>query len=278
MLRRAAIAALVLAGACPAVAHADGGGGVCDNSGLLVTVCAQDGATGRGSGGSSGSHATEASSSSDADAPKCTYEKADPPPPPENLAWEGHTAADGSVYRVMCEGGRVGVVFVPNGAPAAPTIDPEVLARRAVDSMKLVGPDIASPRAAGTYTVGVPMWLWVNRSPTAFGPNTASATAGAVTVTATATVSSIRWDLGDGTTVTCTGAGTPYTDAMGMAASPDCGHTYGTTSKASDGGRFHGTATSTWAVTWHGGGQSGQLTEVRQSAFTVSVAEMHVLN
>jgi len=34
--------------------------------------------------------------------------------------------------------------------------------QQAVDEMKLADPDIASPRAAGKYTVGVPMWMWVN--------------------------------------------------------------------------------------------------------------------
>ncbi|MFD8306711.1 hypothetical protein ACFV29_30855 [Streptomyces sp. NPDC059690] len=71
-------------------------------------------------------------------------------------------------------------------APAQPAVDPETLAREAVDSMKLVGSDIASPRPSGDYVVGVPMWMRVNQSPTAYGPNTASATTGGVTVTATA--------------------------------------------------------------------------------------------
>jgi hypothetical protein len=48
-------------------------------------------------------------------------------------------------------------VFVPNrGNPAAPTIDPELVARRAVDSMRLVGPAVASPKPGGRYVVGMP--------------------------------------------------------------------------------------------------------------------------
>ncbi|MFG2753934.1 ATP/GTP-binding protein [Streptomyces xanthophaeus] len=163
--------------------------------------------------------------------------------------------------------------------PPAVAVDPAVLAQQAVDSMLLAGPAIASPRAEGRYTVGVPMWLWVGQSPTTWGPNTASASAGGITVTATAKVSSVVWSMGDGSSVTCSGPGTPYAASRGMSPSPDCGHLYRTTSAGQAGGTYKGTATSTWSVDWSvtGGGQSGQLTEVRQSAFTVSVGEVQVV-
>ncbi|MFC9756225.1 hypothetical protein [Streptomyces sp. NPDC056921] len=85
--------------------------------------------------------------------------------------------------------------------------------------MKLVGPKVASPRAAGKYVVGMPMWMWVTRSTSSYGPATAKATAGGVTVTAK--VAAIRWDMGDGTTITCTGPGTPYSADRGKSVSPD---------------------------------------------------------
>ncbi|GJF25027.1 hypothetical protein SHO565_55910 [Streptomyces sp. HO565] len=53
------------------------------------------------------------------------------------------------------------------------------------------------------------MWLWGRQGETTYGPASATASAGAATVTATATVTSIRWTMGDGSTVTCTGPGTP---------------------------------------------------------------------
>lgn len=68
-----------------------------------------------------------------------------------------------------------------------------------------------SSERAGKYVVGMPMWMWADPSPTTFGPLSASATAGGVTVTATAKVTTVRWAMGDGTTVTCHGPGTPYT-------------------------------------------------------------------
>ncbi|MEU9522831.1 ATP/GTP-binding protein [Streptomyces sp. NPDC048224] len=161
--------------------------------------------------------------------------------------------------------------------PERETIDPAVLAQRAVDSMTLLGPDIASPRAAGRYTVGVPVWMWVNQSATTYGPNTASASAGGVTVTATAEVSKIVWQMGDGSTVTCAGPGTPYMSSSSMVESPTCGHRYFATSADAPDGRYSVTATSTWTVDWQGGGQSGQLEEIRQSDMQVAVGELQVV-
>ncbi|MFH8254168.1 hypothetical protein [Streptomyces roseolus] len=109
------------------------------------------------------------------------------------------------------ERGRGERQFVGADAPAPdePVIDPAVLARRAVDSMRLDGPVVASPRAAGTYVIGMPMWMRAEISPSTFGPVGAAASAGVVTVTAAARVTSVRWDVGDGTTVTCADSGIP---------------------------------------------------------------------
>ncbi|MER5618229.1 ATP/GTP-binding protein [Streptomyces sp. NPDC002215] len=289
MLRRAAAAAVVLAGVLAPVAVADDGTTLgndpgCRGSLLSVTVCASDNNSGSGSsGGGPGAKAKPAGNrGSGGSAPKCTYEKADPQPPAENLAWDGKTPKDGAIYRVWCEGGRVGVTFVPTGAagPAAPTIDPELVARRAVDSMRLVGPKVASPRAAGKYVVGMPMWMWVTRSTSSYGPATAKATAGGVTVTATAKVSTIRWDMGDGTTITCHGPGTPYSADRGKSTSPDCGHRYERSAADQPDGRYKGTATATWTVTWTAPAlnDGGEFTETRQTAFTAAVGEVQVLN
>ncbi|MFF5938981.1 ATP/GTP-binding protein [Streptomyces sp. NPDC012508] len=283
----AAAGVLLVLGLAAPVAHAeDPGGGVCKGGDMWVSVCAKDGSISGGSSGSSGSSTTRAGtgsgSSGGGSAPSCTYEKLDPQPPAENLAWEGKTAKDGAVYRVNCpDSGRVGVVFIPSGGGApAPRIDPEVVARRAVDSMRLDGPAVASPRSAGTYVIGMPVWMWVTPSPNTFGPVTASATAGGVTVTATATVSSVRWDMGDGKAVTCAGPGTRYTPDRGKTMSPDCGHRYEHTSAGKPGERYKGRATATWTVEWSAPalGDAGTLTETRETTFTVRVVEVQVLN
>ncbi|MEJ8640175.1 ATP/GTP-binding protein [Streptomyces sp. MS2.AVA.5] len=285
MLRRSAAVAVLVTGLLAQTAVADDGGptvgndGTCEGSMVSVTLCAQDpGSPGGGGGnrpGPAGGIGTGSSSG-----PKCTYEKADPQPPPENLAWPGRNPGEGSIYRVVCDDLRTGVVWLPNGAaPPAAAVDPEVLAQRAVDAMKLKGPAVASPRTAGRYTVGVPVWMWVDQeSPTRYGPVSESVTAGVVTVSATARVTSIRWSMGDGTTVTCHGPGTAYTSGRGMKESPDCGHIYARTSANRARERFTVSATSTWRIDWTvNGGAGGQLTETRSTQMQVPVRELQAV-
>ncbi|MET8453135.1 ATP/GTP-binding protein [Streptomyces sp. NPDC005209] len=144
--------------------------------------------------------------------------------------------------------------------------------------MLLTGPDIASPRPAGRYLVGMPMWMWVNQSPTTYGPNSASASLAGVTVTATAKVTRIDWQMGDGTTVTCQGPGTTYTASYGKRESPTCGHTYSRTSAAQPGGKYPVTAIATWTVNWQAtGGETGQFTETRQSQQLLAIGELQVV-
>ncbi|MGA4844790.1 ATP/GTP-binding protein [Streptomyces sp. G5(2025)] len=198
--------------------------------------------------------------------------------PPPGTTWypgEGKTA-----YTRTCAGGATTGLAIADGEEPPPPIDPGVLAQQAVDKMKLVGPDIASPRRGGKYVVGVPMWLWVHKSPSTYGPNTATATAGGVTVTATAKVKKIVWRMGDGGTETCAGPGTPYKASYGMQDSPSCGHRYTKTSAKAPGGKFALTATSTWAIDWQvtgDGGESGELTEIRESQAQVAVGEVQVV-
>lgn len=169
----------------------------------------------------------------------------------------------------------------PGGPPAAPVVDPAQLAQEAVDKMLLRGPDIGiTPKPGGKGVVGMPVYMWTETGAETYGPNTASASAGPVSVTATATVSKIVWNMGDGKSVTCTTAGTPYKPEYGKKPSPDCGHRYSVPSSTTDSGKFHVTATSTWTIDWQvtGGAQTGQLTEVRESAVDITVAEVQVLN
>ncbi|MFC8593205.1 ATP/GTP-binding protein [Streptomyces atroolivaceus] len=285
------IAAVVLAAVEVPAAQADGptvGSDGCRGSMLSVTVCAVDGGGSSGlSGSSGGKPAAAAPAASGGDSKptdKCSYDLVEPPPPAGHQAWKGHDPGDGGVYKVQCDSGRGGVVFVPDGqgGQAAPTIDPEIVARKAAASMRLDGPKVASPRAAGTYVVGMPMWMWATPSPTTFGPATASATAGGVTVTATAKVTTVRWAMGDGTTVTCHGPGTPYRKSQEVTSSPDCGHLYERPSSEQPGGRYRGTATATatWTVTWAAPAlnDGGTFTETRATEFTADVHEVQVVN
>ncbi|CAL9671222.1 hypothetical protein SUDANB15_07411 (plasmid) [Streptomyces sp. enrichment culture] len=294
--RMTALAACALAAlSVPTVAVADegpkgSGNAECDLYTCRVEAEVPGQAGGQGSGGSGtgagggggGSAGGGAGGGKDTGLTNCTYKLADPQPPAGSLEWKGHKPGDGAVYEETCRWNDSDDTIVrmvwraePPGEEAA--VDPAVLAQQAVDKMTLLGPDIASPRPAGKYTVGVPMWLWVNQSATTYGPNTASASAGGVTVTATAKVSKIDWRMGDGSTVTCTGPGTPYNGSADMAKSPTCGHVYSVTSADAPGGKYAVTATSTWTIDWQGGGAAGQLTEIRQSDVQVAIGEVQVV-
>jgi len=89
-----------------------------------------------------------------------------------------------------------------------------------------------------------------------WGPASASKTEQGLTVVVKATVDHVDWDMGDGTTVTC-GVGTARPAGGGVSASPDCGHTYTTTSAGKPSGSFTVTATSHWTISWIAGAQHG---------------------
>ncbi|MFG2885733.1 ATP/GTP-binding protein [Streptomyces sp. NPDC048297] len=173
------------------------------------------------------------------------------------------------------------LVWVANGQKP-PAVDPKAVAQMAIGKMVLKGPAInINPKPGGKGLVGMPVWMAVDQSPTTYGPNSASATAGGVTVTATAKISRIVWSMGDGTTVTCNGPGTVYQKSYGMKESPDCGHVYEQTSDSMAGGTFKVTATATWTVGWQvagGGGETGQLTEVRNSQVALTIVESQAVN
>jgi hypothetical protein len=224
----------------------------------------------------------------------CYYRKVTPQPPAGDPVWGGHKPGDGAIYQKTCPLGvdqqglanalnpadsTIGAVWMAGPPAAAPQVDPAVLAQQAVDKMTLRGPEIGiTPKPGGKGVVGMPVYMWTQKGPETYGPNTESASAGGITVTATALVSRIVWTMGDGHSVTCTTAGTPYEASFGKKPSPDCGYQYTEPSSTQPSGRFHVTATSTWTIPWQGGGQNGTLTRSRTSAVDIDVAEVQVLN
>ncbi|WP_395100695.1 ATP/GTP-binding protein [Streptomyces noursei] len=272
---------------CPVALASDtsdgGSGDVWGGSGF-VYVHAGDGESAPGSPDSeqSGGAGKPASQGAAKPTKTCTVTKLDPQPPAENLAWEGHKPGDGAVYQRVCDGvaGVEGGNFWSQGTPpASAAVDPVTVAQDAINKMKLTGPDIGIvPKPGKQGLVGLPVWMWTAKTPEAYGPNTTSATAGAVTVTATAKVSKIVWDMGDGHTITCTTAGTPYESSYGNRQSPDCGYLYRHSSKDEPGQKYTVTATSTWVIDWNGAGQSGQLTQTRQSQTQITIGQLKVLN
>ncbi|MFF0764312.1 hypothetical protein ACFYWH_30425 [Streptomyces sp. NPDC003737] len=148
LMRRTTItAATVLAAlSVPVTSYAadgpKGGGGInCDRFTCEVSVDVP-GQGGDQAGGSQGG------SDDDPSKMKCTYTKVDPKPPADSPVWKGKERRKNDVYFRACADGGLdnpdGFVIVPTGQPPAPQIDPQELAQRAVDSMTLLGPDIAS--------------------------------------------------------------------------------------------------------------------------------------
>lgn len=167
--------------------------------------------------------------------------------------------------------------------PGIDTLTPAQAAQRLISTFQLQGVNIGfapNPNILGSKSyVGVPIWMWVNNpTPLSYGPYTETATLGGQTITATAQVTSILWNMGDGTTVPCGSPGTEFRVAYGAIDSPTCGYRYSTTSDDQPGGRFTVTATSQWSVTWTGGGQNGTIPLTATSNSNVDINELQAVN
>ena len=159
-------------------------------------------------------------------------------------------------------------------ALAAVQLSPVVVAEQAVRHLGLLSPTIEmAPPAGRPQLVGVATWLWVD--PATWRTLSASATAGPVTTTAVATPTKVVWDMGDGSTVTCDGPGTPY-DPSTPNATTDCSYTWPAP------GTFRVTATVYWSVSWTAQGVAGGGTLGVQagpaSAVNVVVEESQAIN
>jgi hypothetical protein len=187
----------------------------------------------------------------------------------------------GAAYRVRCPGDppnwqRALVWLSDAEAPG-----PAELGRIAASRLLLPRPEVVvNPPAPAPQLVMLPTWLWVEETWWSVS-RSASASVPGVTVTATATPIRVVWSMGDGTTVTCEGSGTPYTSEVGSpaSASPDCGHIYRRASSAQPGGLFEVSATVTWQVSWSGGGASGVAGPLFSTATVpVTVVEVRSVN
>lgn len=214
----------------------------------------------------------------------CYVRLADPQPIAGDPSWQGHAPGDGNVYECWQPQTDLQIQIwsatPPVNSGAGPT--PREVAQIAVDRMGLRAIDIGivpEPGPDRIGIVGMPVWMWVaSPSQHTWGPIAASASAGGITITATARVETIRWDMGDGTKITCRNKGTVYKAAFGKSKSPTCGHTYETSSGGLPDDRFTVTATSEWVVSWEGAGQSGVIRlDGLQRSVRVAVGEAQVL-
>lgn len=214
----------------------------------------------------------------------CYISAVDPQPPAGDPSWLDHQPGDGAVYVCFQPQTDIDIRIwsqnAPAGADTGPT--PRDVAQIAIAQMDLRAIDmgmVPQPGGDNLGIVGMPVWMWAqNPGVHTYGPIKATASAGGITITANARVRKITWDMGDGTKVVCTNAGTPYEARYGKKDSPDCGHTYVTSSASKATGNFTVTATSDWVVTWQGAGQTGtiRLNGLQRSA-EVAVGEAQVL-
>jgi hypothetical protein len=217
---------------------------------------------------------------------ECFWELADPQPPAGDPIWQGHAPGDGRVYVAACGWpGLTGFTQFwratpPPGFGGLPT--PAELAAQAVNQLPIRGPNIGiapddSPGRAGL--VGLPVWMWTPVTPATWGPASATASVPGLSVTATARAEKITWNMGDGNSVTCHNPGTPYKASFGRAESPTCGYDQGyrLPSSTRPEGRYTVAGTTTWQVTWVGGGQTGELTVTRSSSTTIAIEELQVV-
>ncbi|WP_155855999.1 hypothetical protein [Cellulomonas sp. URHD0024] len=214
------------------------------------------------------------------DSDDCYWRKTDPQPPATDAIWAGHYPT-GAIYSVACgtnPDGADGWVWSAAAPPGygGTGVTPAQLAQQALARLALAGPAIRMTiQGSEMGLVGIPVWLWTEVGPTTWGPNSATAAVPGLSVTATAQARQIVWDMGDGRSETCKNPGTPY--FVGGVTSPTCQHIYEQSSAGQPSEAFPVTATTTWDVTWTGGGASGALTVQRQSSATVRIGEMQVL-
>lgn len=204
----------------------------------------------------------------------CRYVPVDYPAP------SGPTPEPGGWFMVLCspdgkDPDSHGPVWVPAGA-TAPTVSPEQVAQTARKQLRLSAPSIAAS-PSGTQLVRLPTWLWLSGG---WSQSSATAAVPGVSVTAVAKPVSVTWSMGDGSTVTCSGPGTPYqANADPKSSSPDCGHTYLRSSAREPRQKFTVSVTVQWTVTWSGAGQSGTFPDLTTtSAAAFRVAESQALN
>lgn len=165
---------------------------------------------------------------------------------------------------------------------SGPTISPEDAAKAVAATLTVkpisigMAPQV-DPKTGYRHThVGVPVWLWVaDPSPETYDGYTVDQTVQGMKVTGTVKPSGISWAMGDGHTVTCDNAGTPYTASYGWAKSPSCGYIYSHTSSA---GGYTVTAATSWTFSWQAGGQAGQIPFNVSSSLNLRVGQLQTVN
>ncbi len=206
--------------------------------------------------------------------PVCEYRPLKTPPSKPMWYRDRHNIpiddGTGSWFSMWCDSSFYGVVYISRTRPADLLVD----ARRRLNLPK------PTPQfnPAGDQLVNVATWLWISTD--GWRTQTSTATVPGVAVTVTARPVAAVWSLGDGTTVRCTGPGTPF-DANNPGSRSECSATYRHSSANEPDLRFHGSVTVEWHADWIAAGAAGGGTLAplfQSSAFSLSVTEVQALN
>ena len=135
-----------------------------------------------------------------------------------------------------------------------------------------------SPSRRAGLLVQTPTWLWL--PPSYWRTYSTTIMVWGYVVTIFATPTTVRWNMGNGNSVTCIGPGTPWIPGFSDALST-CNYTYRHSSDGASGGRYRITATVTFVGSFTSvglGGMRGPLGAVtRSSSVRASVAEIQGL-
>ncbi|MGO1971964.1 MAG: hypothetical protein ACTH2Q_03300 [Propionibacteriaceae bacterium] len=147
------------------------------------------------------------------------------------------------------------------------------MARLQLPTLKTkIGPD-PDQNEWGMIPVGYPVWLFATGETSLSDSDEVED----LSVSLEAELTSMTFDMGDGTTVTCEGPGTIHTDDVEAGTpSPTCGHTYQQVPQGAA-KSYTVTATAHWSVTWTALDQSGTVTDTTSSTTELPVGELQVV-
>jgi hypothetical protein len=178
---------------------------------------------------------------------------------------------EGQHYFIVCRDATGAIVYQQIVAyqPGTTVVDPATLARQAYRQLPLAYPQpFTAPPADVDQLVGVRTWFWID--PAQWQPHNATASVPGLSATVTAAPVEVRWDTGDGTTLTCIGPGTAYDPTVpDRAQHSDCSHVF------EHDGQHDVRATIVWRVRWTAtDGSTGALPDVeRATQFPVHAIE-----
>lgn len=191
----------------------------------------------------------------------------DPQPEPGNALWGENDPTKGTIW--SCDR----TVSIPENTWYVPdseaVINPGQVAQQLVEQapFETANASIAPPPDYHTY-ISYKNWLWIPDDQ--WHDVSVSLTVAGATVTLTAAPTHVNWNMGNGESMSCVGAGRRWVTGMPENAVTNCSYTYGSMEDP-EGDKWTVSARIVYAVTWTcsgrcGGQNSGDLGTVEALA------------